>query len=352
MDSEAAIQLTPTQQRVVGALIEKELATPDNYPLSMNALLTACNQTTSRDPVMDLDEKTVGNTLENLKAAGITRLVTGKGMRVDKYRHVLHEALDLNRAELALTAVLMLRGPQTLNELKARTDRMHGFADQAEVEAALQRLASRPRPLVELLPRQPGERAARWTHLLGPRAAEPTGVGAVDGATRPASHRSQEDVGPEPPSSTLRMWGGEFDHLGPLPWRWVHERLERAPTYWLVTTGLGHAPHATPVWGVWMDQRLLLTVGSPVHNRNRDANPNVTVHLESGTDVVIVEGAAHVDARPHTVEPFLDRYRRKYDYEIDHHDAFVVVPSKVMAWAGKGEAARDGFDAVGKWTFA
>jgi uncharacterized protein YceH (UPF0502 family) len=203
VDSEAAIQLTPTQQRVVGALIEKELATPDNYPLSMNALLAACNQTTSRDPVMDLDEKTVGNSLENLKAAGVTRVVYSKGMRVDKYRHVLHEALQLDQAELALAAVLMLRGAQTLNELKTRTERLHSFADHAAVEVALQALSRRDPPLVELLPRQPGHKEPRWAHRLGPRpavtatvteTAHPADFGAIDGAMRHESHKSREEV--------------------------------------------------------------------------------------------------------------------------------------------------------------
>ena len=166
-----AIELTPVQQRVVGALVEKELTTPDNYPLSMNALLAACNQTTNRDPVVTLDEKTVGNALENLKAGGLTRVVYSKGMRVDKYRHVLHEALQLDRGELALLAVLMLRGPQTAAELRTRTERMHAFPDDDpdDVERTLERLAERD--LAQLLPRQPGQKGQRWAHRLGTPAA-------------------------------------------------------------------------------------------------------------------------------------------------------------------------------------
>src|SRR4029078_11044554 len=109
----------------------------------MNALLAACNQSTNRDPVMQLDERVVGNTLENLKAAGIVRVVYSKGMRVDKYRHVLHEAAGLATPELALLTVLMLRGPQTGAELRARTERLHAFAGQGEIEATLDRLRRR-----------------------------------------------------------------------------------------------------------------------------------------------------------------------------------------------------------------
>jgi uncharacterized protein YceH (UPF0502 family) len=167
-----AIDLTPVQQRVVGALVEKELTTPDNYPLSMNALLAACNQTTNREPVVSFDEKTVGNALENLKANGVTRVVYSKGMRVDKYRHVLHEKLQLDKAELALLAVLMLRGPQTAAELRSRTERMHAFDGQDELDRTLERLADRD--LATLLPRQPGQKGQRWAHRLGaaPSVAE------------------------------------------------------------------------------------------------------------------------------------------------------------------------------------
>jgi uncharacterized protein YceH (UPF0502 family) len=164
------VELTPVQQRVVGALVEKELTTPDNYPLSMNALLAACNQSSNRDPVVHFDEKTVGNALLNLKAEGVTRVVYSKGMRVDKYRHVLHEALEVSRPELSLLAVLMLRGPQTVAELRTRTERMHPFEGVHDVESTLASLAGRVPAHVALLPRQPGHKEPRWSHLLGPSA--------------------------------------------------------------------------------------------------------------------------------------------------------------------------------------
>jgi uncharacterized protein YceH (UPF0502 family) len=162
------IELSPVQQRVVGALAEKELATPDNYPLSMNALMAACNQTTNRDPVVTFTEETVDNALANLRASGVVRVVYSKGMRVDKYRHVLHEVVGLEQDALAVITVMLLRGPQTLAELRARTERLHPFADQAAIETTLESLADREPALVTLIPRQPGQKEPRWSHLLGP----------------------------------------------------------------------------------------------------------------------------------------------------------------------------------------
>lgn len=160
-----AVELSPVQQRVVGALAEKEMTTPDNYPLSMNALLAACNQTTNRDPVLSLSQDAVENALANLKSSGVARVVYSKGMRVDKYRHVLNEVLGLARPELALLTVMLLRGPQTVAELRTRTERMHTF-ESGELESTLRGLTDRE--LVELLPRQAGQREERWSHRLGP----------------------------------------------------------------------------------------------------------------------------------------------------------------------------------------
>ena len=161
-----AVELSPVQQRVVGALAEKEMTTPDNYPLSMNALIAACNQTTNRDPVLSLTQDAVENALANLKSMGVARVVYSKGMRVDKFRHVLDEVLTLERPELALLTVMLLRGPQTVNELRTRTERMHTFGD-GELESTLRALADRD--FVEMIPRQPGQREDRWSHLLGPQ---------------------------------------------------------------------------------------------------------------------------------------------------------------------------------------
>jgi uncharacterized protein YceH (UPF0502 family) len=181
------VELTPVQVRVAGSLVEKDLLTPDNYPLSMNALLAACNQSSNRYPVVDYDQHTVANALENLKAAGLARVVYSKGMRVDKYRHVLHEALHLEQPELAVLGVLMLRGPQTAAELRARTERMHPFGDQAEVERVLTGLAERETPLATLLPRQPGQKEQRWAQLL---AGEPAPEEVAPAAAGAPSHRS------------------------------------------------------------------------------------------------------------------------------------------------------------------
>jgi uncharacterized protein YceH (UPF0502 family) len=161
------MKLTPVQARIVGCLIEKEMATPDSYPLTMNGLLAACNQTSNRNPVTRLEEATVSNALENLRAEKIVRIVYSRSNRADKYRHVVDEVLALEPPQLAVLSVLMLRGAQTVSELRARTERLHAFADQDGVEDALHALASRAEPLVARLERQPGQKEPRWAHLLG-----------------------------------------------------------------------------------------------------------------------------------------------------------------------------------------
>lgn len=156
----------PAQVRVLGCLIEKERTTPDSYPLTMNALLAACNQTTNRHPVVALTEPTVASAVENLRAADLLRIDHSRSNRADKYRHVLDTAWTLDDGEIAVLGVLMLRGAQTVAELRARTERLHPFTDQAEVDAVLTRLAARPEPLVVCLGRAPGQKEGRWAHLL------------------------------------------------------------------------------------------------------------------------------------------------------------------------------------------
>jgi uncharacterized protein YceH (UPF0502 family) len=164
--------------RVLGCLIEKQRTTPDQYPLSLNALRLACNQATNRDPVVDYDEPTIRAALERLSRKGWVRLASGPGSRAVKYRHLLPEALRLPEAELALLAVLMLRGPQTPGELKARTERLHPFGSTEAVEQALAPLLERE--LVERLPRRPGQKEERYAQRLSedevpePPEAEPT----------------------------------------------------------------------------------------------------------------------------------------------------------------------------------
>lgn len=160
------MQLTPVQVRILGCLVEKERTTPDNYPLTVNALLNACNQTTNRHPIVTFTEATVQNALENLRAADLLRIDFSRSNRAEKYRHVLDQVLDAGDAELALLGVLMVRGPQTSAELRARTERLHRFADQAALDTTLARLANRAEPLVVRLPPGPGLKEPRWAHLL------------------------------------------------------------------------------------------------------------------------------------------------------------------------------------------
>ncbi|MGH3003162.1 MAG: YceH family protein [Gaiellaceae bacterium] len=164
--------LDPVQLRVLGCLIEKQRTTPDQYPLSLNALRLACNQATNRDPVVDYDGATVREAVQRLGTIGWSRLASGPGSRVPKYRHLLEEALDLLPSETAVLAMLMLRGPQTPAELRARTERLHRFAGAGDVEATLRGLGDRE--LAIRLDRRPGEREERWAHLLGENGHGPT----------------------------------------------------------------------------------------------------------------------------------------------------------------------------------
>jgi uncharacterized protein YceH (UPF0502 family) len=162
----APFVLTAPQARVLGALVEKEVTTPEYYPLSLNALINACNQRSNREPVMALDEEEVRQALhglDDLHLAGRARSADG---RVTKYEHWLGEAFNFSRAETALVCVLLLRGPQTPGELRGRTERLHRFEEIEEVLAALQKLMEREPPLAAVLPRQPGTKESRYTHLL------------------------------------------------------------------------------------------------------------------------------------------------------------------------------------------
>lgn len=173
------MDLTPEGQRVLGCLVEKALATPQQYPLSLNALRTACNQTTGRDPVVDYDDEDVRAGLDDLKRNELVRTEYARGSRVPKSAHRLGEQLDLDDAQMAVLAVLLLRGPQTVGELRSRADRMHAFTSLELVEGVLQSLAAhRFGALVALQERRPGQKEARWAHLLGPGAAAPTADGS------------------------------------------------------------------------------------------------------------------------------------------------------------------------------
>lgn len=158
--------LSDIEARVLGALIEKELTTPEYYPLSLNALVNACNQKSNRDPVMNLDDPAVDDALRSLDKQGLAGRADAMHNRATKFEHRLQEAFNFDRRETAVLAELLLRGPQTPGELRSRAARMHPFDDLAQVQSTLQRLMQREPPIVKVLPRQPGTKEARYAHLL------------------------------------------------------------------------------------------------------------------------------------------------------------------------------------------
>jgi uncharacterized protein YceH (UPF0502 family) len=171
------VDLTPAEIRVLGCLLEKQRTTPDTYPLTLNALRAACNQSTNRDPVVAYDEATIRDAITRLNRRRWARLSSGAGSRTSKYRHLLDEALTNAPDELAVLCVLMLRGAQTPGELKGRTERMHPFADLAAVHETLEQLISRD--LVAQHPRRPGQKEERYAHRLSDdEVPEPVGVAA------------------------------------------------------------------------------------------------------------------------------------------------------------------------------
>jgi uncharacterized protein YceH (UPF0502 family) len=158
--------LTEIETRVLGALIEKDITTPDYYPLSLNALVNACNQKNNRDPVMTLDESVVCDALASLQEKRMAGPANGADSRVTKFEHRLQEVFNFDRREIAIVCVLLLRGPQTPGELRSRTDRMYHFEALDDVISTLDRLAHRDPPLSAILPRQPGTKESRYTHLF------------------------------------------------------------------------------------------------------------------------------------------------------------------------------------------
>lgn len=187
--------LDPVEQRILGALLEKQRTVPASYPMTTNGLRTACNQSSGRDPVMDLDDATIAATLERLKRDGYVRVIhASHGARTQKFRQVLDERIDLDDPGLrAVLTLLLLRGPQTPGELRNRSERLHRFAELDEVEAALAELADGSDPLVASLPRGPGQKEVRWTHLLG----------SLDGALDEVRH-DVDAAGPATPSPANR----------------------------------------------------------------------------------------------------------------------------------------------------
>ena len=160
------LRLTEVEVRVLGSLIEKDITTPEYYPLSLNALMNACNQKSNRDPVMQLDEDTVRASLDGLQEQRMAGPARGADSRVTKYEQRLQEVFNFTRPEIAVLCVLLLRGPQTPGELRVRAERLHRFEALDDVQSALQKLMQREPPLVKVLPRQPGTKEARYAHLL------------------------------------------------------------------------------------------------------------------------------------------------------------------------------------------
>jgi uncharacterized protein len=223
--------LDAVEQRLLGCLLEKQVTVPATYPLTLNALRAACNQTSSRDPVLDLDEGTVQTAARALRDRGLLRIVwADTGRRVLKYHQTLQEVLELGPDEHALLTVLLLRGAQTAGELKTRTERLHPFTDREDVEACLERLAGRPRPLVTRLERRPG-RNDHWVHRLGP----PPQAAADDDAEPEVDRESPLADGPQARDDRVRaayaaVAADYTDHvvaeLDDLPFeRWLLDRV-------------------------------------------------------------------------------------------------------------------------------
>jgi uncharacterized protein len=182
------IQLTPNEARVLGCLLEKEITTPEYYPLSLNAIVNACDQKSNREPVMTLDEDAVRQALHGLDRRGLARSAATDS-RVAKFEHRLQDVFNFHRHESALICVLLLRGPQTPGELRTRTERLYAFDDLAAVHSALNQLMKREPPLVKLLPRQPGTKEARYAHLLCGDVQESAAPEAAAGpSVKPETH--------------------------------------------------------------------------------------------------------------------------------------------------------------------
>jgi uncharacterized protein YceH (UPF0502 family) len=202
------ILLNEVECRVLGSLIEKEITTPEYYPLSLNALVNACNQKSNRDPVMNLDEAAVRQALHSLDGQSLVRSVSASDSRVTKYEHRLQEAFNFYRHEIAILCVLLLRGPQTPGELRTRAERMHPFDDLSAVQSSLQHLMKREPPLVKVLPRQPGTKESRYAHLLSGDVDLP-GVVGLSSAVEPSEAKPQARES----ASTISVDGKRITHL-------------------------------------------------------------------------------------------------------------------------------------------
>lgn len=196
MPGMSSIPLSPVETRILGCLLEKERVTPENYPLSLNSLVAGCNQTTNREPIVAYDAKTVEKGLDALRNRKMATALTSAGSRVQKYRHNFLDEYELDRREVALMTVLLLRGPQTPGELRTRTERLYGFGSLQELETCLEGLCAGDYPLVRLLPPRPGQKERRYAQLL---SGEPEWPEARDGGGGGSAY--QEVPLPEPESA-------------------------------------------------------------------------------------------------------------------------------------------------------
>ena len=227
--------LEAEEQRILGSLMEKQTTVPASYPLSANALRTACNQTSNRDPIVDYDDQTVARVTRSLKERGLLRIVwSDTGRRTLKYHQLLDDTLELGPDERALVTVLMLRGPQTPGELRARTERLHAFPDRGAVEECLRGLAGRSAPLVRELERRPGQHDRRWVHLLGP-TAQPAAAAAAEVVDRDAVLAA----GPEARDARVRS---SYDDIAATYAEHLVDELPGLPfEKWLLDRVLAHA---------------------------------------------------------------------------------------------------------------
>jgi hypothetical protein len=236
--------LTQVEQRILGSLLEKQKTVPASYPLTLNALRTACNQTSSRDPIVAYDEPLLEQSCRTLKERGLLRIVwSDSGRRTLKYHQLLDEVLGLDDTERAVVTVLLLRGPNAPGELRSRTERLHPFADRDQVEACLRELAAREQPLVRELERRPGQQDRRWMHLLGdqPGAPEPEQPVDVDAVIRDGAEVRDERV-----LAAYTTVAGTYstrlaEELDNLPFeRWLLGRIaEEAAGYPVADAGCG-----------------------------------------------------------------------------------------------------------------
>ena len=187
------IILNDVETRVLGSLVEKDVTTPDYYPLSLNALVNACNQKNNRDPVMHVQEDAVQEALSTLQDKRLAGPTSSADSRVTKYEHRLQEAFNFTRGETAVLCVLLLRGPQTPGELRGRTERMHRFEDLTEVQSTLQRLMQHDPPLVRVIPRQPGTKESRYKHLLARDVEDAADVAQAPSSAFVASNSQDTD---------------------------------------------------------------------------------------------------------------------------------------------------------------